>query len=81
VVYVIDGLSMAFEGVFLFLRGWRRVEILYGDPTFYRGGCVSCFIVLRNKMKNDWKNERYKPSPLGMQASDLVMYFKLLSLS
>jgi hypothetical protein len=41
VVHVINGLSVAFESIFLFLRGWRRVEILYGDSTFYRSGCVS----------------------------------------
>ena len=41
VVHVVDGLSMAFESVFLFLSGWGRVEILYGDSTFYRSSCVS----------------------------------------
>ena len=39
-VHVINGLSVAFKSVFLFLRGWRRVEILYGDLIFHRTGCV-----------------------------------------
>jgi hypothetical protein len=42
VIHVIDSLSVAFEGIFPLLTSWGRVEILHGDATFYRGGCISC---------------------------------------
>ena len=62
--HVTDSLSMIFEGIFLLLRGWRRVEILYSDSTFNRSSGVSYLEILSTNRKD--RNKRYRPSPLGM---------------
>ena len=57
VVDVVDGLAVAFEGVFFFLRGRRRVEVFDGDAAFDRGGCVSWNTRVKNRHREGRKGE------------------------
>lgn len=42
VVDVVDGLTVAFKGVFFILYGWGGIKVFDSDAAFDGGGCVSC---------------------------------------
>jgi len=77
VIDVVDSLTMTFESVFLFLSSRARIEILDCYPTFRRSRCIPCVMV--NQIGRGI--EIHAPWPSTIHANDLVINFKLLSLS
>ena len=41
-VYIIDGLSMVLECIFLVLDLWTWVKVLYTNLAFNQANCIAC---------------------------------------
>lgn len=83
-VDVVDGVAVAFEGVFFGLRGGGGVEVFDGDAALDGGGRVPCAsiviqLVNRGEERRDGQEEAGAPWPSDIHARLRVMYFKLLS--